>query len=94
MADTRTFEAESFGPNIWLIDEMYRRFAEDPGSVSPAWQEFFADYGGPTGESTGVEEPAAEPPDGEAQQAAASAPQAERPSPKRQREPSRRRGPA
>ena len=57
MADTPTIEAESFGPNIWLIDEMYRRFAEDPGSVSPAWQEFFADYGGPTGESTGVESP-------------------------------------
>ena len=75
MADTRTFEAESFGPNIWLIDEMYRRFAEDPGSVSPAWQEFFADYGGPTGESTGFE-PTAEPPDGEAQAPAASTPEA------------------
>ena len=58
MADTPTIEAESFGPNIWLIDEMYRRFAEDPGSVSPAWQEFFADYGGPPASRPGSRKPA------------------------------------
>ena len=29
---------------MWLIDEMYRRFVEDPASVSAAWQEFFEDY--------------------------------------------------
>lgn len=29
---------------MWLIDEMYRRFLEEPDSVSSAWQEFFEDY--------------------------------------------------
>ncbi len=33
-----------YGPNIWLIDEMYRRFVADPTSVSARWREFFADY--------------------------------------------------
>jgi len=34
----------SFGPNEWLVDEMYQRFLTDPGSVDQAWHEFFADY--------------------------------------------------
>lgn len=34
----------SFGPNEWLVDEMYQRFLADPNSVDPAWHEFFADY--------------------------------------------------
>jgi 2-oxoglutarate dehydrogenase E1 component len=29
---------------MWLIDEMFRRFVENPASVSAAWQEFFEDY--------------------------------------------------
>src|SRR5437773_7528272 len=33
-----------FGPNDWLVDEMYRKYAEDPASVSARWREFFADY--------------------------------------------------
>lgn len=33
-----------FGPNVWLIDEMYRRFQEDPESVSSTWREFLEDY--------------------------------------------------
>src|SRR6266700_3261962 len=33
-----------FGPNEWLIDEMYRRFRDDPESVSEAWREFLEDY--------------------------------------------------
>ncbi len=33
-----------FGPNIWLVDEMYRKFLDAPASVSEAWQEFFSDY--------------------------------------------------
>ena len=38
-----------FGPNVWLIDEMYNRFRDDPESVSEAWREFFEDYRpGPT----------------------------------------------
>ena len=34
----------SFGPNEWLVDEMYERFAQDPASVDKAWWDFFADY--------------------------------------------------
>ena len=37
-------EAEQFGPNAWLVEEMYERFRSDPSSVSENWQEFFADY--------------------------------------------------
>ncbi|MFI5142529.1 MAG: multifunctional oxoglutarate decarboxylase/oxoglutarate dehydrogenase thiamine pyrophosphate-binding subunit/dihydrolipoyllysine-residue succinyltransferase subunit, partial [Thermoanaerobaculales bacterium] len=33
-----------FGPNVWLIDEMYREFRERPESVSESWREFFSDY--------------------------------------------------
>ncbi len=36
--------ASSFGPNIWLIDEMYRQFRENPESVAESWREFFSDY--------------------------------------------------
>ena len=34
----------SFGPNVWLIDEMFREFKERPESVSESWREFFSDY--------------------------------------------------
>lgn len=34
----------SFGPNAWLVDDMYERFVVDPNSVSPSWQEFFTDF--------------------------------------------------
>ena len=37
----------SFGPNEWLVDEMYEKFLQDPQSVDPAWHEFFADYSKP-----------------------------------------------
>ncbi|MBI4261273.1 MAG: multifunctional oxoglutarate decarboxylase/oxoglutarate dehydrogenase thiamine pyrophosphate-binding subunit/dihydrolipoyllysine-residue succinyltransferase subunit [Actinobacteria bacterium] len=33
-----------FGPNAWLLDEMYRRYREDPSSVGERWREFFEDY--------------------------------------------------
>jgi len=32
------------GPNAWLVDEMYEQYLADPGSVSEAWRDFFADY--------------------------------------------------
>jgi 2-oxoglutarate decarboxylase len=35
---------DQFGPNEWLVEEMYQRFLDDPTSVDPAWHEFFADY--------------------------------------------------
>ena len=34
----------SFGPNEWLVDEMYEKYLADPNSVDTAWVEFFADY--------------------------------------------------
>ncbi|HEY2430395.1 MAG TPA: hypothetical protein VGI06_15755, partial [Acidimicrobiales bacterium] len=34
----------SFGPNEWLVEEMYDKFRTDPSSVGPSWQEFFANY--------------------------------------------------
>lgn len=34
----------SFGPNEWLVDEMYERFLQDPASLDPKWLEFFKDY--------------------------------------------------
>ncbi|HWW54332.1 MAG TPA: 2-oxo acid dehydrogenase subunit E2, partial [Acidimicrobiales bacterium] len=40
--DPRT--AGSFGPNDWLVEEMYDQFKADPQSVSESWREFFANY--------------------------------------------------
>jgi 2-oxoglutarate dehydrogenase E1 component len=36
--------AGAFGPNAWLVEDMYDRFRADPSSVSESWREFFADY--------------------------------------------------
>src|ERR1700754_4479910 len=33
-----------FGPNQWLVDELYQRYQADPSSVDRAWWSFFADY--------------------------------------------------
>ena len=43
MAD-KEIEQEAFGPNIWLVDDMYRRYQENPKSVGESWQDFFEDY--------------------------------------------------
>jgi len=37
-------EAGAFGPNAWLVEEMYEEYLADPASVSESWREFFADY--------------------------------------------------
>ncbi|WP_213452730.1 multifunctional oxoglutarate decarboxylase/oxoglutarate dehydrogenase thiamine pyrophosphate-binding subunit/dihydrolipoyllysine-residue succinyltransferase subunit [Rhizomonospora bruguierae] len=44
-----------FGPNEWIVEEMYQRYLADPASVDPAWHDFFADY-----------KPALDKPDGKA----------------------------
>ncbi|MEU6079525.1 multifunctional oxoglutarate decarboxylase/oxoglutarate dehydrogenase thiamine pyrophosphate-binding subunit/dihydrolipoyllysine-residue succinyltransferase subunit [Streptomyces sp. NPDC047108] len=36
--------AEAFGPNEWLVDEIYQQYLQDPNSVDRAWWDFFADY--------------------------------------------------
>ncbi len=61
----------TIGPNAWLVDEMYDQFRRDPTSVSPSWQEFFADYrpsgtdpssaGTPSAGTPGAPAPAAPP---------------------------------
>ncbi|UNS98948.1 multifunctional oxoglutarate decarboxylase/oxoglutarate dehydrogenase thiamine pyrophosphate-binding subunit/dihydrolipoyllysine-residue succinyltransferase subunit [Streptomyces tubbatahanensis] len=34
----------AFGPNEWLVDEIYQQYLQDPNSVDRAWWDFFADY--------------------------------------------------
>ena len=34
----------SFGPNEWLVDEIYQQYLADPKSVDEAWWDFFTDY--------------------------------------------------
>ena len=36
--------AGRFGPNAWLVDDLYERYLADPESVAPSWREFFSDY--------------------------------------------------
>ena len=38
-----------FGPNEWLVDELYQRYLADPASVAREWWSFFADYQPPAG---------------------------------------------
>ena len=37
---------KKFGPNEWLVDEMFERYRQDPNSVDKAWWDFFADFKG------------------------------------------------
>jgi len=34
----------SFGPNAWLVDDLYEQYLADPNSVSATWRDYFADY--------------------------------------------------
>src|SRR5688572_19482606 len=43
MADPDAVQ-RAFGPNDWLVDDMYEQYVADPSSVSESWREFFADY--------------------------------------------------
>jgi multifunctional 2-oxoglutarate metabolism enzyme len=38
------FDRPEFGPNVGLVDEVYRQYLDDPTSVSEAWREFFAEH--------------------------------------------------
>jgi len=35
---------DDFGSNAWLVDQMYRRYLDDPASVSESWRDYFSDY--------------------------------------------------
>jgi 2-oxoglutarate dehydrogenase E1 component len=37
-------QVAEFGPNQWLVDEIYQQYLTDRASVDPAWWDFFADY--------------------------------------------------
>ena len=37
-------DAAGFGPNEWLVDEIYEQYLADRSSVDPAWWEFFEGY--------------------------------------------------
>ena len=34
----------TFGPNEWLVDELYEQYQNDKNSVDKAWWSFFEDY--------------------------------------------------
>jgi 2-oxoglutarate dehydrogenase E1 component len=63
--------AAAFGPNEWLVDEIYQQYLQDPNSVDRAWWDFFADYK-PGAAAT----PAAEPTTAQAPAQAPAAPAA------------------
>ncbi|MGW7413622.1 multifunctional oxoglutarate decarboxylase/oxoglutarate dehydrogenase thiamine pyrophosphate-binding subunit/dihydrolipoyllysine-residue succinyltransferase subunit [Streptomyces sp. NPDC054863] len=46
--------AAAFGPNEWLVDEIYQQYLQDPSSVDRAWWDFFADYKPGAGASGGT----------------------------------------
>lgn len=61
-----------FGPNEWIVEEMYQRYLTDPTSVDPAWHDFFADYRpAPGAGGTRGEQPAAPEGDGRPEPSAA-----------------------
>ncbi|WP_018384345.1 multifunctional oxoglutarate decarboxylase/oxoglutarate dehydrogenase thiamine pyrophosphate-binding subunit/dihydrolipoyllysine-residue succinyltransferase subunit [Wenjunlia vitaminophila] len=53
--------AGDFGPNEWLVDEIYQQYLQDPNSVDRAWWDFFADYkpGADTSSAVAPEQPGA-----------------------------------
>jgi 2-oxoglutarate decarboxylase len=76
-SDSVSSASSPFGQNEWLVEEMYRKFREDPSSVDPSWHEFLVDYHPEsTGQAAnGASEPAAAPaPAAAAPPAAAPAP--------------------
>ena len=50
-----------YGPNVWLIDEMYKEYKERPASLSESWREFFSDYEPSAGRAVAPGAAAAEP---------------------------------
>jgi 2-oxoglutarate dehydrogenase E1 component len=68
MADEAA-EAAAFGPNAWLVDDMYERYSRDPSSVADSWRDFFEGYGTDrpqpsNGDARGVVAPAVRRPEG------------------------------
>src|SRR5262245_53941363 len=53
MAQHTDIDPSALGPNMWLIDELYRRFREGPDAVGGAWEEFFEDFSPALGTADG-----------------------------------------
>ncbi|WP_263165675.1 multifunctional oxoglutarate decarboxylase/oxoglutarate dehydrogenase thiamine pyrophosphate-binding subunit/dihydrolipoyllysine-residue succinyltransferase subunit [Streptomyces sp. SCSIO ZS0520] len=70
--------AAAFGPNEWLVDEIYQQYLQDPNSVDRAWWDFFADYkpGGGATQAKQTAAPAAQAPAAPSAPAQAPAPAA------------------
>ena len=54
----------AFGPNEWLVDELYAQYQQDKNLVDKAWWSFFEDYtpeGGGASETNGAPDPGAAP---------------------------------
>src|SRR3954470_20066741 len=47
----------TFGPNAWVVDEMYDQYRADPSTVSESWRDFFADERGRDGDGDGNKAP-------------------------------------
>ena len=42
MSGYESMDPGALGPNMWLIDEIYRRYREDPEQFTPTYIEFLA----------------------------------------------------
>ncbi|WP_030017196.1 multifunctional oxoglutarate decarboxylase/oxoglutarate dehydrogenase thiamine pyrophosphate-binding subunit/dihydrolipoyllysine-residue succinyltransferase subunit [Streptomyces monomycini] len=72
--------AAAFGPNEWLVDEIYQQYLQDPNSVDRAWWDFFAAPATPSAAAPSTPAaPAAQP--AAAQPAAPARPAASAPAP-------------
>ncbi|MFL6137004.1 MAG: multifunctional oxoglutarate decarboxylase/oxoglutarate dehydrogenase thiamine pyrophosphate-binding subunit/dihydrolipoyllysine-residue succinyltransferase subunit [Frankiaceae bacterium] len=84
---TQSDPLAGFGPNEWLVHEIYQQYLADPDSVDRAWWDFFADYQpvegpSPAGDGQAAPAEAAAPPaEAEAPQAAAAPPAPAAPAP-------------
>jgi 2-oxoglutarate decarboxylase len=54
MTGYEDIDPSALGPNMWLVDEMYRRYRENPEGVDERWREFFEDFRPRLGESDGA----------------------------------------
>ncbi|MEU1157138.1 hypothetical protein ABZ369_29575, partial [Streptomyces sp. NPDC005918] len=68
--------AAAFGPNEWLVDEIYQQYLQDPNSVDRAWWDFFADYKPGAAAAAAPAEPAGDAAAGAAATSAPAAPAA------------------
>ena len=64
-SSSQTHAPGGFGPNEWLVEELYQQYLADKNSVDAAWWDFFQDYKpADSGASNGGSTPAAPPANG------------------------------